>query len=99
VANGTAVGTSELTGINGAATGGLNPLYFTGLAGHGVFFNGTDTSGLRELWTTDGTAVGTSESTLSDTYTGAGGLNPQDLTIVNGSLWFNGLNAANHSVR
>jgi ELWxxDGT repeat protein len=97
--NGTATGTSELTGINGAAPDGLNPTDLT-VFGNAVLFNGTDATsytfvgtGNHDLWVTNGTGAGTLE------LTGIGGANtnglgPADFTIFNGEVLFNGLDAA-----
>ena len=62
VTNGTAAGTHELTGIVGAGTtaNGFDPSGFTVYDGM-VLFSGADSSGHAELWTTDGTAAGTTE--------------------------------------
>ena len=51
-------GTSQI-----ASTGkyGLNPSNLITLANGEALFSGEDSSGLRQLWVTDGTATGTSE--------------------------------------
>jgi ELWxxDGT repeat protein len=67
VTNGTAFGTSELTGIANAYGGGLfsngsgsiNPDIT--VDGNVAFFDGYDGSGHLQLWVTNGTAAGTSE--------------------------------------
>ncbi|HJZ20002.1 MAG TPA: hypothetical protein VJ226_03540, partial [Bradyrhizobium sp.] len=104
VTNGTAAGTSELTGIvgandqvtpaNGDITGGLAPTDITVFNGEALF-NGVDASGTASLWVTNGTAVGTSE------ISGIGGasslgLTPTDMTVLNGKVLFNGLDAADN---
>jgi ELWxxDGT repeat protein len=63
VTNGTAAGTSEVTGINGADPSGLAPADFT-VFNNKVLFVGADAggaSGLTGLWVTNGTAAGTTE--------------------------------------
>src|SRR5579872_4577169 len=63
----------------------------------GMLFNGTDTSGLSGLWLTDGTVAGTHELVA-----GAGGvsdpsgLNPNGLTVFDGEVLFNGVDASGH---
>jgi ELWxxDGT repeat protein len=64
VSNGTASGTSELTGISGASTGSFFQSdalpSFTIFNGE-VLFSGTDASSNVGLWVTNGTAAGTHE--------------------------------------
>jgi hypothetical protein len=72
VTNGTAAGTSELVGIDGASK---NPRNFPVVGGQSPFsqevlFNGTDASGHDGLWVTNGTSAGTSE------ITGSANINP-----------------------
>ena len=57
--NGTATGTTEITGIDGTASTGINPTDMTVFNGKALF-NGAR-RGRRNLglWTTDGTAAGT----------------------------------------
>ena len=55
--NGTAAGTQEVTGINGAASTGVNPIDMTVFNGS-VLFNGVDTAGHLGLWITNGTGAG-----------------------------------------
>ncbi len=55
--NGTAAGTTEIKGISGAASTGVNPSDMTVFNG-AVLFNGTDTAGHFGLWTTNGTGGG-----------------------------------------
>src|ERR1700722_1462863 len=62
VSNGTAPGTSALTGISGAFTNGLDPNALT-VFGSEVLFSSTDTAGHDGLWVTNATAAGTSELT------------------------------------
>jgi hypothetical protein len=100
VTNGTASGTSELTGISGANAGGLfkssNNLPFTVFNGEALF-EGNDTSGNLGLWVTNGTASGTFE------LTGISGANPgglfagrifPDMTVFNGEVLFEGEDAS-----
>jgi ELWxxDGT repeat protein len=92
--NGASAGTSEISG-----SWGMNPSDFTLLNGK-LLFNGIDDVGFsggvtHGLWETDGTQFGTSELYVS----GAGeyGLNPTDITAVNGKAFFNGVDAAGHN--
>jgi ELWxxDGT repeat protein len=82
VTNGTAAGTHELTGIVGAGTtgNGFDPSGFTVYDGM-VLFSGADTNGHDELWTTDGTAAGTTEIDPSSPGRSIG-LSPLDLTAL-----------------
>jgi ELWxxDGT repeat protein len=89
--NGTALGTTEIAGINGAASTGVNPTDIT-VFGDAALFNGADTAGHLGLWTTDGTAGGTQELT-SIGGAAATGLNPTDMTVFNGEVLFNGADA------
>jgi ELWxxDGT repeat protein len=85
VTDGTAAGTYELTGINGAASFGIAPTDITVFNGK-VLFNGYDAAGNDGLWVTDGTAAGTYE------LTGING--PQVMTVFNGEVLFDGIDAA-----
>src|SRR3984957_18600421 len=98
--NGTATGTQELggsTGISGASATGLNPTDLT-VIGNEVLFSGVDASGLSALWVTNGTAAGTRELLAEAPGATAAkdphGLNPTDLTVFNGDVFFNGLNGS-----
>ena len=95
VTNGGSSGTHELTGITGAATtgSGLDPTDMT-VFGSEVLFSGLDANGLTGLWVTDGTAGGTHE-VFAEQATSASdplGLDPTDLTVFNGEVFFNGYN-------
>ena len=89
--NGTALGTTEITGVNGARSTGVNPSDMTVLGG-AVLFNGTNTAGKLGLWKTDGTAAGTQELT-SIGGAAAGGLNPTDMIVFHSNVLFSGLDA------
>jgi ELWxxDGT repeat protein len=89
--NGTALGTTEIAGIAGAASTGVNPTDIT-VFGDAALFNGADTAGNFGLWTTDGTAGGTQELP-SIGGAAAAGLNPTDMTVFNGEVLFNGADA------
>ena len=89
--NGTAAGTHEVTGINGAASTGVNPTDMTVFNGS-VLFNGVDTAGHQGLWITNGTGVGTQELTVGSTAS-ATGIDPTDMTVLNGEVLFNGVDA------
>ncbi|TFV37967.1 PQQ-binding-like beta-propeller repeat protein [Bradyrhizobium niftali] len=94
VTDGTAPGTHELTGINGANPGGLSPRYITVFDGK-ILFSGFNANGAVGLWVTDGTAVGTHE------LTGISGANSNglfstvnpDFTAFDGQVLFSGVNA------
>ena len=83
VTDGTAAGTHELTSIAGASTTvyGLNPKEFS-VVGNEVLFQGTNASGKRGLWVTDGTAAGTHELTGIPGVS-PNGLSPDWLTTLN----------------
>lgn len=96
VTDGTALGTHELTGINGANPGGLSPRYITVFDGK-ILFSGFNANGAVGLWVTDGTAAGTHE------LNGIGGANPgglfsnftdPDFTAFKGQILFNGVNVS-----
>jgi ELWxxDGT repeat protein len=92
VTNGTAAGTIELTGINGAYTYGFAPFGMTVFNGD-VLFEGQDADGHVGLWLTNGTAAGTYE------ITGVSGLSTTieqvpDFTPVNGEALFAGFDTA-----
>ena len=89
--NGTAAGTQEVTGINGAASTGVNPTDMTVFNGS-VLFNGVDTAGHQGLWVTNGTGAGTQELTVGSTAS-ATGIDPTDMTVLNGMVLFNGVDA------
>ena len=58
--DGTATGTSEIVGINGAPSTAINPTDITVYNGMALF-NGVNAAGRPGLWTTDGTSGGTHE--------------------------------------
>ncbi len=89
--NGTAAGTQEVTGINGAASTGVNPTDMTVFNGS-VLFNGVDTAGHQGLWVTNGTGAGTQELTVGSTASTTG-IDPTDMTVLNGMVLFNGVDA------
>ena len=98
--NGTAAGTIELTGIAGADTtgAGLYPSNFTIYNGE-VLFTGYDSSGKLGLWVTNGTGAGTHElavagASTTSQYLLLAGLNPSDLTVYNGYVFFSGYDAS-----
>ncbi|MEW6643209.1 MAG: FG-GAP-like repeat-containing protein [Pseudomonadota bacterium] len=109
VTDGTASGTVEMggrfnQGVTGANPAGLHPSEITVLNGVALF-RGSDsantelslTGETNGLWVTDGTVAGTVEiGGLNDAgVTGAGtaGLRPQDLTMFNGKVYFEGTDA------
>jgi ELWxxDGT repeat protein len=107
VTNGTAADTYELTGIDGAYSGGLQPSFMTAFDGE-VLFDGLDTAGNAGLWVTNGTAAGTYElAGISGAFNAAdtpfsGGLGPSymtvfDGTIVGGEVLFDGGDTAGNS--
>src|SRR3984957_4470905 len=102
VTNGTAAGTSELTGISGAATYGLDVQGMVVLNGE-VLFDGFDSAGVDGLWVTNGTGVGTHELTgISGAWTStglfegqAGYIYPQ-FAVFNGEVVFTGYDASDN---
>ena len=78
----------------GAAAAGLDPTDLT-VFGSEVLFSGLDANGLSGLWVTDGTANGTHELLAEAAGATAAkdplGLNPNDLTVFNGEVFFSGL--------
>ena len=59
-----------------------------------VLFNGVDTASNNGLWTTNGAASGTAEITgIVGARTTGGGLDPTDMTVFNGEVLFNGVDA------
>ena len=96
--DGTAPGTTEITGINGTASTGINPTDITVFGGK-VLFNGASSAnaagpaGHLGLWMTDGTATGTAELGGSTGISGASatGLDPTDMTVFDGKVLFNGV--------
>jgi ELWxxDGT repeat protein len=104
ITDGTAQGTHEITGISGADPNGIisaltqNP-DFT-VFNNEVLFQGVDSSGLVGLWVTDGTAQGTHEigginGTASMDGLTPPGLVPQYMTVSNGEVLFEGVDANN----
>ena len=55
-----------------------------------AFFSGVDSTGGRGLWMTEGTGTGATEVTAANFGATPAGLNPDDLTAINGSLYFTG---------
>jgi ELWxxDGT repeat protein len=97
VTNGTAAGTHELTGINGAYSGGLFGTnffpYFT-VFHNEVLFQGADANGQEGLWVTNGTAAGTHELTgIKGANPLGAGLDPQGLTVLGNQVLFKGVDA------
>ena len=83
VTNGTVLGTSELTGIANAYSGGLfasgvNPDITAN--GSVALFDGYDSSGHLQLWVTNGTVAGTSEVVAAGAD--SSGLNPTDFAFL-----------------
>jgi len=92
--NGTATGTTEITGIDGTASTGVNPTDITAF-GSMALFNGANAAGQLGLWRTDGkTGAGTVEL-IPPVSAGAAatGLDPTDMTVFNGEVLFNGTDA------
>ena len=93
VSNGTAAGTYELSGINGASAAGIMPADF-GVLGNEVLFLGIDAKNAFSLWVTDGTAAGTRELTgIQGLYIPGLGFDPH-FTDVNGQVLFEDLTLA-----
>jgi ELWxxDGT repeat protein len=106
VTDGTANGTVEIGGVsNDGIAGSHNTSLGDGLAqavrfGDRIFFSGDDNDGADGLWTTDGTATGTTEiGGLANAGVGPGqhpsslGLSPTDLTVNGQQVLFDGLDA------
>jgi ELWxxDGT repeat protein len=102
VTTGTTEGTFELTGISGASPD-IDPSDLTVFTFRTstfrfvseVLFNGIDDTGpglvQRSLWVTDGTAAGTHKVFgISGTGSAALGLDPSNLTVLNGEVLFSG---------
>ena len=110
ITDGTAAGTSELTGISGAYSGGLFAYYELVNAGFyidangfakfngEVLFPGENAAGKLGLWVTDGTAKGTHELTgISGAYSGgivSSGVLSPAFTVFNSEVLFSGLDAS-----
>jgi ELWxxDGT repeat protein len=99
VTNGTAAGTSELTGISGASTNGLDVQGMVVLGGE-VLFDGFDAAGVDGLWVTNGTGAGTHELTgisgtdSSGLFLGGAGYIYPDFAVFNSEVVFTGYDAA-----
>ncbi len=108
ITDGTAAGTVELGGVGNAGIFGAdkNVGFGNGLSeavrfGARVFFAGPDNDGATGLWTTDGTAAGTSEvGGLDDSgltafgqHPSSIGLGPTNLTVNGQQVLFNGRDA------
>jgi ELWxxDGT repeat protein len=101
VSNGTAAGTYELTGIDGANSGGLFSGYFPAFTVFNgeVLFSGIDAANNYGLWVTNGTAAGTYEITGVNGASPGGlfrGLNA-DMVVFNNEVLFAGIDAANQT--
>jgi ELWxxDGT repeat protein len=101
VSNGTSLGTSELA-VPTAPPGIDGDFVYTGgnmaaLGGHVLFaaYDSADTN-LIELWSTDGTAAGTTELVVQNANTFFG-LVPTDLTTLGSLVVFDGIDAAGNS--
>jgi ELWxxDGT repeat protein len=97
VTDGTAAGTHELTGINGAYSGGIFGTnffpYFT-VFHNEVLFQGADANGQEGLWVTNGTAAGTHQLTgIKGANTSGAGLDPEDLTVLGNQVLFRAVDA------
>lgn len=93
VSDGTVGGTHAVAASNSASTG-LAPDEIVTANGH-AFFSGIDAAGSTDLWVSDGTAAGTQALGVAntDTYDIAQmgiGLNPSNITVANGQIFFAG---------
>src|SRR5215471_3629501 len=97
--DGTAGGTTEITGISGANTGAgsLFPTDIVPFNG-GAVFNGINTAQLRGLWVTDLTGTGTHELTGIVGANTNGGVNPTFITILGNKILFDGDDATSAGV-
>jgi ELWxxDGT repeat protein len=101
VSDGTTAGTSELTNIAGAPTPDEGDFVYAGdgmavLNGRALFAAYDATNETVDLWTTDGTAAGTSELMVANANA-LEGLSPTDLTTLGNEVVFNGLDADGES--
>ncbi|MGA8169468.1 MAG: DUF4214 domain-containing protein [Methylocystis sp.] len=116
--NGSAAGTYEIggiadAGVAGASKAGLTPhdivsftltSAITGATTTDILFAASDYYGNVTLWTTDGTAAGTTMVggmnnagiNGAESVSGGGGFNPQWLTATNGGVFFSGSDNANN---
>ncbi len=97
VSDGTAAGTREVAVANAGASG-LAPDEIVAANGR-VFFSGVDASGSTGLWTSNGTTAGTVELAVGGTDTQdiaqmGVGLNPSNITVANGQIFFAGTDGA-----
>ena len=95
--DGTAAGTAAIAPA-GAAASGLAPNWFASLDGR-LYFSGRDSGGSADLWVSDGTAAGTSALAVANVDTRnlgtfGPGLDPTNLTVANGTLFFSGYDVA-----
>jgi ELWxxDGT repeat protein len=91
VTDGTASGTHELTGIEGASLVGFGPQFLTAFDGVAIF-DAIDAADKNGLWMTDGTAAGTHEITG---ISGAGDVfNPTNFTVLNDKVLFTAYNTS-----
>jgi ELWxxDGT repeat protein len=101
VSDGTTAGTSELTNITGAPTADEGDFVYAGdnmavLNGHALFAAYDETNETVDLWTTDGTAAGTSELMVANANA-LFGLSPTDLTTLGNKVLFDGVDADGES--
>lgn len=95
--DGTSGGTHEIAAANAAASG-LSPDEIVSANGK-AFFSGVDASGSTGLWVSNGTTAGTMKLAVANTDTqdisqlGAG-LNPTNITVANGQIFFAGTDAS-----
>jgi ELWxxDGT repeat protein len=93
ITDGTAAGTTEIggsgnNGILGADHGDMAPQNFT-VFDDKALFTAEDSTGVRELWVTNGTAAGTTEIVgISDA--GKNGLNPGNFVSIGSKVLFEG---------
>ena len=97
VSDGTAVGTHEIAATNVAASGLAPDEIVT--ANNLAFFSGSDAGSSNDLWVSDGTAAGTGALAVANTDTQdiaqmGTGLNPSNITIANGQIFFAGTDAS-----
>ena len=101
VTDGTSTGTSELT-VVGAYSGGLFHGSITPdftVLGNKAIFEGDDASGHLNLWTTDGTAAGTSELSVAgaSSFGPFNGVPHPSITALGTKAFFIGTDANNQS--
>ncbi len=87
VSDGTTIGTVRVTDLNPGSLDSLETSINDGpmVVNGALYFTAQDGTNGKELWTSDGTAIGT--SMVTDLVTGSGSSDPRNLTAVGTSLF------------